>query len=47
MIVLEYTCSGSIKTYDFIPMVLFLIILIVVAVRLIIMSLKVKNLTNI
>lgn len=34
-------------TYDFIPMVLFLIILIVVAVRLIIMSLKIKNLSDI
>lgn len=31
MIVLAYTCNDSIKTYDFIPMVLFLIILIVVA----------------
>ncbi|WAK01905.1 hypothetical protein [Methylobacter sp. YRD-M1] len=32
MIVLEYTGNSSIKTYDFIPMVLFLIILIVEAV---------------
>lgn len=34
-------------TYDFIPMVLFLIILIAAAVRLIIMSLKIKNLSDI